>query len=165
MSKYYKSPFNYIGGKYKMLPQLIPLFPDNINKMLDMFAGGGDVFANVTAAEIYANDINFFLIDIFRAFQAIEITELLGEIDKIIDTRELSMTNKESYLKFRSHYNAIPIAQRNPIELYVLMCYSFNYQFRFNSSHEFNNPFGRERSSFNPQMKENLMGQITFVSV
>lgn len=27
------------------------------------------------------------------------------------------------------------------------MCFSFNYQFRFNSNHDYNNPFGRNRSS------------------
>src|SRR5690606_31993085 len=33
---------------------------------------------------------------------------------------------------------------------------SFNHQIRFNNNHEFNNPFGRERSSFNVSMKQNL---------
>ena len=37
------------------------------------------------------------------------------------------------------------------------MCFSFNYQFRFNSSHDYNNPFGRNRSSFNNVMRSNLI--------
>ena len=36
------------------------------------------------------------------------------------------------------------------------MCYSFNYQFRFNSAHEYNNPFGKNRSSFNDTIRRNL---------
>ena len=40
------------------------------------------------------------------------------------------------------------------------MCYSFNYQFRFNSAHEYNNPFGRARSSFNEVMECNLVKMI-----
>ena len=31
MSDYIKSPMNYIGGKYKLLPQLLPLFPQKIS--------------------------------------------------------------------------------------------------------------------------------------
>jgi DNA adenine methylase len=45
---------------------------------------------------------------------------------------------------------------KNPLDLFVLIAYSFNHQIRFNNNHEFNNPFGRERSNFNASMKQNL---------
>lgn len=154
---YDKSPLNYIGGKYKMLPKIMRFFPKRLNVMYDLFAGGCDVCTNVNADTIYANDINHFVIDIYRAFQEMEIGELLDSIDGIIAEWDLSMHNEDGYLRLRKHYNSLPIEKRNPIELYTLMCYSFNYQFRFNNSHEFNNPFGRERSSFNPVMRENLI--------
>ena len=157
MSVFYKSPLNYIGGKYKMLPQIMQFFPQNINKMYDLFAGGCDVCANVNTNNIFANDINFFVVDIFKEFQKLSIEELLKEIDNLIEFWDLNMTNKDSYIKFRSHYNSLPVEKRNPIELYVLVCYSFNYQFRFNNKHEFNNPFGKNRSSFNPKMRQNLI--------
>lgn len=150
---YCKSPFNYIGGKYKLLPQIVPLFPDNINRMVDLFAGGCDVCSNVNAKEIYANDINYFVVDIYREFQKLSIEELLEYIDKTIENRHLSLRDEESYKQFRDYYNKT----KNPLDLYILMCYSFNYQFRFNSRHEYNNPFGRERSSFNPKMRQNLI--------
>lgn len=156
---YDKSPLNYIGGKYKMLPKIMKFFPKRINIMYDLFAGGCDVCTNISANQIYANDINYFVIDIYKAFQNLTIHELLEEIDHIIDRWQLSMHNEAGYLAFRKHYNSVPIAQRNPIELYILVCYSFNYQFRFNNNKDFNNPFGRDRSSFNPAMRANL---ITF---
>ena len=31
-----KSPLNYIGGKYKMLPQIMKFFPRKINNMYDL---------------------------------------------------------------------------------------------------------------------------------
>ena len=31
MNKIISSPMNYIGGKYKLLPQILPLFPKDIN--------------------------------------------------------------------------------------------------------------------------------------
>ena len=36
-----KSPLNYTGGKFKLLPQILPLFPNDINRFIDLFGGGG----------------------------------------------------------------------------------------------------------------------------
>lgn len=36
-----KSPLNYTGGKFKLLPQILPLFPNDINTFVDLFGGGG----------------------------------------------------------------------------------------------------------------------------
>lgn len=38
---YYKNPFNYVGGKYKLLPQILSLFPSHIDTFVDLFGGGG----------------------------------------------------------------------------------------------------------------------------
>ena len=154
---YCKSPFNYTGGKYKMLPQLFGYFPDRTGTVVDLFAGGGDVFANAQDAmhpkRIIANDINHYVIDIFKEFQQHSIDDLLEKIDGLIKQWNLSSTNMESFLAFREHYNKT----KNPIELFVLVCHSFNHQFRFNSRHDFNTPFGKERSWFNPRLRENLI--------
>lgn len=42
LMEYVKSPFNYTGGKYKLLPQLLELFPKQVNTFVDLFAGGGE---------------------------------------------------------------------------------------------------------------------------
>lgn len=39
-NNYIKSPFNYIGGKYKLLPQIYSTFPNNTNVFVDLFGGG-----------------------------------------------------------------------------------------------------------------------------
>lgn len=152
---YTKSPLNYIGGKYKMLPQLMKFFPKRINTMIDLFAGGCDVCSNISAQRILANDINNYVIDIYRVFQTMNLVELLLHIEGVISQYNLSITNKEGYMALRRAYNESN--ERNPLDLYVLVCYAFNYQFRFNNSHEFNSPFGMERSSFNSNIKSNLV--------
>lgn len=38
-------------------------------------------------------------------------------------------------------------------KFYVLICYAFNYQIRFNKNGEYNMPFGKERSSFNDTLR------------
>lgn len=150
---YYKSPMNYIGGKYKLLPQLTNLFPKNINTFVDIFAGGLNVAINVHARKTICNDINNYVIEIYKVFQSMKIDELLSKIDETIKNNNLDMYNKEAYLKFRAYYNTV----RNPLDLFVLVCYSFNYQFRFNNQHEYNNPFGKDRSSYNKTVKANLV--------
>ena len=53
-----KSPLNFTGGKYKLLPQLVPLFPSDISTFVDIFCGGCNVGVNVTAKKIICNDID-----------------------------------------------------------------------------------------------------------
>lgn len=153
MNNFIKSPLNYIGGKYKILPQIIKFFPEKIDTFIDLFAGGLNVAINVNAKKIYCNDINNYVIDIYKAFQNYSIEDLLHYIDDTISHHHLSITDKDAYISFRNYYNQT----KNPLDLYVLVCYSFNYQFRFNNKHEYNNPFGRNRSHFNPAMRKNLI--------
>jgi DNA adenine methylase len=151
--KLIKSPLNYIGGKAKLLDQILPLFPQKINTFIDLFAGGCNVGLNVKAEKITCNDNLKFLIEMYQAFQKNSLKEILKHIENQIEKFALSLTNEQGYKQMRSHYNT----HKNPLDLFVLIAFSFNHQIRFNNSHEFNNPFGRERSSFNEAMKANLV--------
>ena len=153
MNKLISSPMNYIGGKYKLLPQILPLFPKNIETFVDLFCGGCNVGINVTAKKIIFNDNLTYLIELYRKFDSLNIEEILNHIDNRINQFNLSLTNKDGYLELRKLYNS----EKNPLDLFVLVAYSFNHQIRFNNSHEFNNPFGKARSCFNEHMKNNLL--------
>ena len=166
--KYIKSPMNYTGGKYKLLHQIEPLFPEDINLFVDLFTGGGNIAVNVKANKIVANDCEENIIGIYQTFQKYDnVDELIGQIEEIIKTYGLTIDNTEAYNKFRNDYNNLKTSQGNyplPISsynmdilLYVLICYSFNHQYRFNSKGEFNMPFGKERSQWNENMKNNLI--------
>lgn len=151
-----KSPMNYIGNKYRLLSQMLEIFPSNSGVFLDLFCGGLDVSINYPADKIIANDINCYLIGIYKEFQKHSYDEIMSYLQLKIEEYSLSKTNKEGYLNFRSHYNNTDIASRNPLDLYLLLNYSFNYQIRFNNSHEYNNPFGANRSSFNSSLQTRL---------
>ena len=148
-----KAPFNYIGNKYRIINSIQECFPEHIDTFVDLFCGGCDVSINTAANNIYANDINYHVIGILQEFQEHDVEYILDYIDTTIEKWQLSKTNEDGYKLFRDHYNQT----KNPLDLYVLMCFSFNYQFRFNSSHDYNNPFGRNRSSFNDVMRSNLI--------
>lgn len=151
--QYIKSPMNYIGNKYRIIDQMQRWFPKNINLMVDLFCGGCDVSINTKADRHIANDINLYLIEILKEFQQRGMEQTIRYIDGRIQEWNLSKENKEGYESFREYYNQTKM----PLDLYVLMCFSFNYQFRFNAMHEYNNPFGRAKSSFNSSMRENLI--------
>ncbi len=147
-----KSPLNYIGGKYKILPQILPLLPKNINIFVDLFAGGCNVGINVKAHKIIFNDNLTYLINFYKTIHKQDLETTLNHIKNRIEEFNLSITNETAYKKFRDFYNKT----QNPLDLFVLIAYSFNHQIRFNNNHQFNNPFGRNRSSFNATMKYNL---------
>lgn len=149
---YIKSPLNYIGGKYKLLNQILAEFPTDISTFVDLFAGGLNVGINVKSKNIIAIDTNKYIMDMFRYFKTTPINIIIDEVYEIIDRYELSKTNREGYLKLRESYNQ----HKNDVYLFVLSSYSFNHQIRFNNKLEFNCPFGNERSSYNPSIEKRL---------
>lgn len=152
-STYIKSPLNYMGGKYKILPTIIPLMQKRrIGTFYDVFAGGFNVGINIDCKDVLCNDQIPFLIDMFKLFSNLSFDEVSDKIDSLISEYNLSKTNKEGYLALRKQYNKT----QDSLELFVLTCFSFNHQIRFNSKHEFNTPFGKDRSSYNKNIESNL---------
>ena len=147
-----KSPLNYIGGKYKILNQIVPIFPNDINNFIDLFTGGGNVAVNVKAQKIFMNDNLIYLIDLYKLFYELKYNKVLEYIYNRIEEYQLSDDNVYGYNRLRDEYNT----NRKPLDLFVLVSYSFNHQIRFNNNHKFNNPFGKYRSSFNNSIKNNL---------
>lgn len=152
-----RSPLNYTGGKYKLLRQLLPLLPSNIKIFVDLFAGGFNVGINIRACRVLLNDNLTYLIDLYRYILGHNLNHVIGYIEKRIDKYALTLHNQEGYLALRSEYNRT----RHPLDLFTLAAFSFNHQIRFNNNHEFNSPFGRERSRYNAVMKKNLSDFVT----
>lgn len=152
--KLVKSPMNYTGGKYKLLKQILPLFPDKVRMFVDLFTGGGNVAVNVTADRIVANDADNGVIGIYNKFKSLSIDDVIGRVDSRIEEYGLTMTDADAYLRFRSDYNSS--TEKDPLDLFVLICYSFNHQIRFNRDGGFNMPFGNNRSKFNDTIRKNL---------
>jgi len=154
--RFIKSPMNYIGGKYKLLPQLVDFFPKSINTFVDLFAGSFTVTANIKANKYICNDINFKIVEMIRTLCYADIEVVLNRIHSKIREYSLSKINADGYNCFREFYNT----NNNPIDLFTLSCFSFNYQFRFNNQLEYNNPFGKNRSQYSFATEKNL---ISFV--
>ena len=167
-------PFNYTGGKFKLLEQLQPLF-DKKEVFLDLFSGGGNVGINSLSSKIIFNDLNDKLIDLIKFIKETNTDVLLKQIDNIIERYNLSNTslygysyynsdssrglaeyNKRRFLKLRDDFNDKVLAGKvDHLMLYVLIVYSFNNQIRFNRKGLFNLPVGKR--DFNSKMRSKLM--------
>lgn len=172
--KLLSSPLNYIGGKYKLLPQITPYFPNNIDTFVDLFCGGCNVGINIDCKKVIFNDINSNLIGLFKTFKKLKKNTTIKLIDTLIKKYGLSDSskngysyyncnssdglasyNRDKYLKLRNDFNScIHKDSLYYIMLYVLIVYSFNNQIRFNKNGKFNLPVGKR--DFNNKMKEKL---------
>ena len=171
MNGYIKSPINYIGNKYKLISQIIPLFPEKISTFVDVFGGSGTVLINTNAEHYIYNDVNPYVEGIFRGLIETDTQTIIDAIEKIIQEYSLSKTNKDGFEKLRDFYNQEDNKEKDWVTLYTLMCHSFNHQFRFNTKHEYNSSFGKNRSYFSErqkidlrQMKERMTTDIVTMS-
>lgn len=169
-----QSPLNYTGGKFKLLPQILPLFPKNIEHFFDIFCGGCNVGINVKCKETTFIDCNQQLIYLYQTFQNLEQDEIFQWIYEIISEYGLSLVshngykfyncdsstglgeyNRKPFNRLRDFFNKCTVFDyRYYVMLYVIIVYSFNNQIRFNSDGEFNLPVGKR--DFNEKMHSKL---------
>ena len=145
-----KSPLNYVGGKFKLLP----LFPDSINTFYDMFCGGCNVGVNIKANKIVCNDKEQVVINLMNDWKQINSNQALKLLEETIDKYKLSKTNEEGFKNIRNDYNR---GEQSWHMFYAMLTNAFNYQIRFNKNGEYNMPFGRNRSYFNPILKSRFV--------
>ncbi len=168
------SPVNYIGGKYKLLPQILPLFPPNISQFIDLFCGGANVGVNANCEDVIFYDNNAHLINLYNTFQKLDKNYIFAAIDTLIEKYQLTRSNelgygyyhcesskglapvnKPRYEKLRSDFNDYGTQDDfYYLMLYVLIIFSFNNQIRFNREGKFNLPVGKR--DFNKKMKTKL---------
>jgi site-specific DNA-adenine methylase len=117
-----------VGGKYKLLKDIIPLFPEKINTFVDLFGGGFNVGVNVNAERIIYNELCNQVVELMNYLKDKPTEKLLKEIDDLVSDYKLSKENRNGFLRLRAEYNNNP----TPIKFYTLICYAFNYQIRFN---------------------------------
>lgn len=150
-NKFKRSAVHYVGGKLKLLPQLFPHFPENINNFIEPFTGGGVVPLNLEAKHYYLNDINNYVVELHKhILDYFYVEDFIILLKNEIEVRGLSQTNQEAYLKLRSDYNDF----KQPHLFFLLICYTFNNQIRFNGKNQFNSPFGERE--FSKETESNL---------
>lgn len=175
------SPLNYTGGKFKLLPQILPLFPQNTRTFVDLFCGGCNVGLNAPSQQVIYNDLNPELLRLYQTLKTLDGETVRTQVYEIIEFYRLSLVsrygydyygcdsgrglgsyNRKGFLRLREDYNH---RRREGLDdtlshimLYVLIVYAFNNQIRFNARGEFNLPVGKR--DFNKRMEDKLLAFI-----
>jgi DNA adenine methylase len=183
-SEIIRSPFFYVGDKYKLIKEIKPYFPDHISKFIEPFAGGGSVFLNTAAESYFLNDINYYVYKLhtYLAEQAGTQELFFEKAESLILEYGLSRSykedivpkevkqrwkktfyarfNKNSFDRLKKDFNATD--KSDMLHLYMLMIYGFNRMIRFNSSGNYNIPCGNV--DFNKNVVDSLKSYFSIVS-
>lgn len=178
-----RSPFFYVGDKFKLIPQIKKYFPIDINRFIEPFCGGGSVFLNVEAENYIINDINSYMIDLHSMLikYSSNTDDFWDDVGNIINQYQLSASflgrtvpkeyksnfiktyyakyNKEAYTKLRADFND---DKADLLKLYILLIYGFNRMLRFNNNGDFNLPVGNV--DFNHNVVNALNQYFEYVS-
>ena len=182
-AQFRRSPFFYVGDKFKLVPQLKEYFPTDINRFIEPFCGGGSVFLNVEAESYLINDIESYMIALHQLLinYSNDVSEFWNDLNGIIEQYQLSASflgttvpeeykvnfvktyyakyNKDSYMKLRADFNE---DKSDLLKLYVLLIYGFNRMLRFNNSGNFNLPVGNV--DFNQNVVNALHSYFEYVA-
>ncbi len=178
-----KSPLNYTGGKYKILEQIMPFFPQELDLFVDLFSGGSNVGVNVRAKRIVCVDKQKEIIRVMNLLKKYEDGFIIDKLERIIEKYNLSNSllngytqynctsdkglgsyNKNKYLQLRTDYNNMKCDSTEKDFLFLtLVIYGFNNQIRFNRSGDFNMPVGKR--DFNNSLRKNLKSFITKLKI
>lgn len=179
MNKYIKG-LPYTGSKYKLLDQLLPLFPEDINCFYEPFCGGHNIAQNIKAQSYLLNEKIKLLKLSYEILQFIGVKDLISQLKILIQLYSLNSSNKFAYTELRKNFNDlykegfrnkdndIYFRKSNINNLMALLYHfllltfhSFNNQIRFNKNNEFNLPFGYR--TFNNKIEENLLQLGTWI--
>ena len=169
-----KSFLKWVGGKHKLLNNILPRFPKNINNYHEIFLGGGSVLLGVLSqrdisnsinGNIYAYDLNESLINCFQQVKN-NPTQLINTLGTIVNEfisievntfkqRGKPTINNTNYKSSREHYyywirNKFNNSQKNTLEnaCYFIFLNKTGYggMYRESSTGEFNIPYGKKKA-------------------
>lgn len=177
-----RSPFFYVGDKYKLMPQLKQLMPKDIEQYIEPFVGGGSSFLNSKGTSYMLNDVDSYVVELHRQIGSYtgKAEKLFEELFDIIDFYGLSCSyrgicvpeemkkkyvktyyskyNKDAYIRMRKDFNE---NKDDFLRLYLLLIYGFNHMIRFNGNGDFNLPVGNV--DFNNNVYQALNNYLEFV--
>ncbi|WP_380198701.1 DNA adenine methylase [Klebsiella pneumoniae] len=147
-----KSPLKWVGGKARVMPQLLEHLP-KADCLIEPFVGSGTVFMNTDYRRYVLCDSNRALINFFLVLNS--DTERLIEIARRMF---IDGNNKERYYKRKELFNSMQwsdTAKADTALLYAALFlylnrHTYNGLYRVNLKGEFNSPFGKFAAPYFP---------------
>ena len=153
MSKYVRPPFNYTGGKFKLLEDLFRCFPKNINTLYDVFGGGFSVGLNSEALKVVYNEQLAPVAGCIKYMYNTPTQQFIDEVLAVCDRYNLKDGGEAAYLYMRSKYL---VEYADHAMFFALLSHSFNSLVRFNSEGGFNAHYGGSHNTLRASRIETL---------
>ena len=136
-----------MGCKMRLLSQIIPYFPKDIECFYDLFGGSGIVSMNVEAKRYVINDYSWFVYDLYKMLKEVPFEAIIARCRELSDKYgfvnagdgELNRkTNLESFYKLRDSVNE----SYNSIDAFLMIYYSFFRSFKLDLNGKFTSTGG-----------------------
>ena len=151
-----KSPLKWVGGKARLLPQLLPHMPTG-KRLVEPFAGSCTVKMNTDFDEYLIGDVNHDLVNLYKAM-AYSTDELLAELEVLFRAGSLGdlETRAIFYYAIREGFNqsdksyGVKGVQAAAKFLY-LNRHGYNGMCRYNRQGLLNVPYGKYAKPYLPE--------------
>lgn len=142
-------PFlKWAGGKFRLLPRILAVLPPG-ERLVEPFAGSAALYLNSHFPAALICDCNPDIITLYRTLQR-EGEEFIRYCRSLF-TPESNC--RASFLALRSEFNAARDEARRAALFLYLNRHSFNGLTRYNSSGNYNVPFGRHARPYFPLLE------------
>lgn len=136
----------WVGGKRRLISQIDPHLPNDINTYYEPFLGAGSMFfymkQKYNLKKCVISDINEDLINVYKA-----VRDNPKKLMKLL-VFYVNNNSEEFYYETRSKFNSHNIRGLNRSAAFIYMNKTcFNGVFRVNSKGEFNVPYGKRKNT------------------
>lgn len=140
-NKINRSFLKWMGGKGRVIPQLLQYLPKG-ERLIEPFIGGGNVFINTNYKQYLLADLNQDLINVYNRLKA--------EPQKLISLVDLFFNENLNYYEARELFNNSSQTNKRAALFIYLNRHCFNGVCRYNKSGQFNVPEGKHKNIYNP---------------
>lgn len=129
--------FKYPGGKTRELPFIKTMLPSGVESICEPFAGGAAFSLDAEKREVILGDADSQVMNVYRTVRDSHAL-LANTLREFADTDDL----EKKYYEVRAEMSDCSV--RQAARFLFLMELSFSGMLRFNSSGQFNVPFGKK---------------------
>ncbi|MCL1824592.1 MAG: Dam family site-specific DNA-(adenine-N6)-methyltransferase [Betaproteobacteria bacterium] len=149
----------YRGGKLREIPHFLRYVPDDFDRYIEPFLGGGALYFHMEPARAVLNDINARLMGFYRQLKD-QYPEMRGQLDALEaeyernqrvyealkaeqpDTR-IPNANEDLYYRLRTLYNCPDETWLEGVLYFFINKTAYSGMLRYNRRGDYNVPFGR----------------------
>ena len=149
----------YRGGKSREIPRFLQYIPDDFNRYIEPFLGGGAVYFYVEPENAILNDMNDRLMTFYQQLRNDypQLRQQLDELQRQYEANQLAYkklkaktpdervlnANEELYYRIRDLFNHPDDTYLDGVLYFFINKTAYSGMIRYNSNGEYNVPFGR----------------------